>query len=1026
MERPKKVLLVGSGAIKIAEAAEFDYSGSQALKALREEGIETVLVNPNVATVQTGYEMADKIYMLPVSADSVEKVVERERPDAIMIGFGGQSALNAGVDLSSNGSLERYGVRLLGTPIRGIEKALSREKFKEEMERIGIDTPPSMVANSKEEAISHAAELDYPIILRVSFNLGGRGSIIANSPEELEAGLDKAFAQSRTGEILMEKHLKGWKEIEYEVVRDSYGNCVVTACIENLDPMGVHTGESVAVTPAQTLDNHEYQLMRSTAIRVAEAIELVGECNVQFALDPKSYKFYVIETNPRMSRSSALASKATGYPLAYVSAKLALGYKIYDVKNTVSKATTACFEPSLDYITIKMPRWDLDKFEGVNESLGTEMKSIGEVMGIGRSFEEAMQKAARMLEIGEPGIVGGYIYNSEMSLEAAEEALKKRRPYWFLYAAKAFKEGGTVEHLNKITGVAPFFLEKIKDLVSFYERIDKNGMGREDEETARKLGFSGKQLGRKVQAPFVKQMDTLAGEWPAKANYLYMTQNASEDDLTGEEAKNGLLVLGAGCFRIGTSVEFDWSAISLVRSAGKTYDVTLANCNPETVSTDWDVVDRLYFEELNSESIINICMKSGIRKVALFAAGQTGNNIAMELESSGVEIFGSGARKIESAENRESFSRLCERLEIKQPEWANAGSAIEAKRFADSYGFPILVRPSFVLSGSAMKIAWNIDELTNYIEKAARISGKHPVVVSRYIDDAIEADLDCAADSNSIIGVAMEHVEEAGVHSGDATLLYPAENLPKEKLKEAALRLVGEMGIRGPFNIQFVIDRNEPLVIELNMRASRSMPFASKSTGINLIKYAFDGIEGRYGWSGFNEPKGRAHSVKSAQFSWSQLRGAYPSLGPEMRSTGEVASFGKNANDALLKSWLSVAPNRLPRSKILIYGSSDTAALKRAAEKLRGFDLCTLEGASVDNLHSISLDEAVHMLKGGKIDLVVTNGNMMEKDYAIRRTAADINLPMILNGRLADRVLGAFSEKKLTYLELSEYLAGYE
>ena len=658
----RKVLVIGSGAIKIAEAAEFDYSGSQALKALKEEGIETVLVNPNVATVQTSHIMADRIYMIPLVPEYIERVIEEERPDGIFLGFGGQSALNAGVDLHARGVLEKYNVKVLGTQLEGIEKALSRAEFKKAMERIGLETPPSVNAMDIESAIKIAKTLEYPVILRVSFNLGGRGSIIAWNEDELIKGLDKAFAQSKTKEVLIEKHLRGWKEIEYEVVRDSLGNCAVTACIENLDPMGVHTGESVVVTPAQTLDNREYQEMRSAAIKVAECINLVGECNVQFALDPKSYRFYVIETNPRMSRSSALASKATGYPLAYVSAKLALGYKLHEVKNSVSKVTTAFFEPSLDYITIKMPRWDLEKFELASASIGTEMKSIGEVMSIGRNFEEAFQKSIRMLDIGEPGLTCGSVYNSGMKRNELETALKEKRPYWFLYAAKWFKEGYPLEELFEILHVDRFFLGKIKNIVEAYEEYmkeDDPGMGKYT--AMKKLGFSDHQLGNRGRhtEPFLKQIDTLAGEWPARTNYLYATYNGSADDKKSAENGNRLLVIGAGCFRIGVSVEFDWSAISLVESARKHFDsIALMNCNPETVSTDWDSASELYFEELSSESILSIYRKMRFSRIAIFASGQIGNNIAEELENGGAKLFGSSAKSIGGAEDRDRFATI--------------------------------------------------------------------------------------------------------------------------------------------------------------------------------------------------------------------------------------------------------------------------------------------------------------------------------------------------------------------------------
>jgi carbamoyl-phosphate synthase large subunit len=1021
-DKPKKVLVIGSGAIKIAEAAEFDYSGSQALKVLREEEIESVLVNPNIATVQTSYGMADHVYLLPISSEYIEKVIEKERPDAIMMGFGGQSALNAGVDLNNNGILEKYNVRVIGTPIEGVEMALSREKFKENMEAIGISTPPSFAATNIEEALMHAKELDYPIIIRVSFNLGGRGSIIAYDEKQLIAGLDKAFAQSRSGEILLEKHLRGWKEIEYEVVRDSYGNCAVTACIENMDPMGVHTGESVVVTPAQTLDDHEYQLMRSTAIRVAESIKLVGECNVQFALDPSSYKFYVIETNPRMSRSSALASKATGYPLAYVSAKLALGQRLYDVKNTVSKVTTAFFEPSLDYITIKAARWDLEKFDNVDKGLGTEMKSIGEIMSIGRSIEEALQKAARMLDIGEPGIVGGNTYNANVSKNEIEKSLSERRPYWFLYAAKAFKEGMSIDEIYNLTLVDKFFLEKIRNVVEFYEKNKDKDLDDEECRIARNLGFSNEQLKCRKMSLHIKQIDTLAGEWPAKANYLYTTFNASQDDI-GQNKGNRLLVMGAGGFRIGVSVEFDWGTVSLARSTEKSFDVSLLNCNPETVSTDWDEISELYFDELTEETITGIYKTGNFDSIALFAAGQKGNSVSRSLEKNGLRIFGTKADTIDIAEDRKKFSELTEKLGIRQPNWISASSMSDIKKFIDEVGFPVLVRPSYVLSGSAMKVAGNMEELRRYVDVATKISRNYPVIVSKFIEDGIETELDCASDSRNVIGVGLYHIEEAGVHSGDATIVTPYTSKGYDIMKDISLKLANELQIRGPFNIQFVVKDNVPYVIELNLRASRSMPLSSKSVGINLVEQAVNGILKGYEWDGFFEPEHKAYAIKTAQFSWSQLRGAYPHLSPEMRSTGEVAAFGRNINDALIKSWLGATPNRLPgeNSKILIYGRSNKEYLLKSCSNLKEFDIVTLEDAEMKGYDTLNKSVILEKLRNKNIDLVITDGNVFDLDYVIRRTAVDLNVPIVLNGRLAATLTESMLLEDVTYEEMGKY-----
>jgi len=1024
MDKPKKVLVLGSGPIKIGEAAEFDYSGSQALIALKEEGIEGILINSNVATVQTSYSIADKIYLIPVRYEYIEKVIEKERPDSIMIGFGGQTALNAGIDLYRNGILSKYNMKVLGTSIEGIEKALSRDKFRETMKRAGIQIPESGSAKSIGEAMDIASGLGFPLIIRVSFNLGGKGSAVVRSTEELEKELFRAFSQSKISEVLIEKYLEGWTEIEYEVVRDKYGNTAVTSCLENLDPMGTHTGESVVVTPAQTLDNAEYQEMRDVAIKVAESIGLVGECNVQFALDPKSRRYYVIETNPRMSRSSALASKATGYPLAYISAKLALGYRLYGIRNSVSEATSANFEPSLDYITIKIPRWDLEKFDRVVDNVSTEMKSIGEVMSIGRTFEETLQKAVRMLDIGEPGLMGS-IYNSNFSKDEALKMLKEKKPYWFFYAAKAFREGASIEEVYNSCFVNIFFLSRLQELVKLYERYIRS-----NKEEKRKLydamkarGFLDEQLGiggSKV-LPFVKQIDTLAGEWPAKANYLYTTYVAREDDIENRRGKK-LLVVGAGVFRIGVSVEFDWGSVSLVKNAKKYYDeVSIINCNPETVSTDWRNVDRLFFDELTIENIEKIYKKFDYNDIALFSAGQIGNNLAFELEKKKVSILGTNGNSVDIAEERSKFSKLLDRLNIKEPEWISVTSESEIKGFVERVGFPVMVRPSYVLSGSSMRIAKNLEELENYIKRAVKVSKLHPIIISKFIENGFESELDCAADSSNVIGISLAHIEEAGVHSGDATIYTPILKKRVEKeMKETALVLANELKIKGPFNLQFVSSNGNTYVIELNLRASRSMPFSSKSIGIDLIGESLKGIFDKFEYEGFYEPKHRSFAVKSAQFSWTQLRGAYPYLGPEMKSTGESAALGESLYDALLKSWLGVLPNKIPEKGVLVYGKSNIKYLESAANKLgKRLDLYTLDFANISG-NKLSAKGAVEKMKNGGIDLIITDSNMINYDYEIRRLAVDMNIPIVLNGRLGSELAKAFTEKA-SIKELKEY-----
>jgi len=1048
-ESLKKVLVVGSGPIKIAEAAEFDYSGSQALKALKEEGITTILINSNVATVQTSYKFADRLYLLPVTWWAVEKVIEKERPDAIMIGFGGQTALNVGVDLYKKGVLHKYGVKVLGTPIEGIERALSREKFRETMIEVGIPVPPSLSARSEEEALEKARQIGYPVMVRVSFNLGGRGSTVAWNEEDLKRDIGRALSQSYIHEVLIEKYLHHWIELEYEVMRDKHGNSAVIACIENLDPMGVHTGESTVIAPCQTLDNKEFQDMRSMAIDVAKSIDLVGECNVQFALDPKGYNYYVIETNPRMSRSSALASKATGYPLAYVSAKLALGYDLYEVLNKVSGSTCACFEPSLDYLVIKIPRWDLDKFENVEQFLASEMKSVGEVMSIGRSFEETLQKAIRMLDIGEPGLVGGKIYESKMKKTEALENLKNRRPYWFLYAAKALKEGATIDEVYDATGIGKFFLNKIKNVVEFYEELKKTKQL--DKKTllkAKKLGFSDYQLTKALNIsereirdarqklgiePKVKQIDTLAGEWPAVTNYLYLTYNGTEDDIEFSETGSKLLIIGAGGFRIGVSVEFDWSVVSLLDAAKDYFDeVSILNYNPETVSTDWDITRKLYFDEINVERVLDIVKKERFTYVATFTGGQIGNSISKKLEDEGIRLLGTSGKSVDNAEDREKFSKLLDKLGIKQPEWVSAKSLEEVKQFVSRVGYPVLVRPSYVLSGSAMKVVYDDNELMVYLRKATELSPEHPVVVSKYIENAIEAEIDGASDGKAVYGIVMEHVEEAGVHSGDATMSIPYRKLSEitvEKMKNSVYAIMRELEIKGPFNVQFVVKDGEPYIIELNLRASRSMPFSSKVVGNNIISLALEGILKGFDFDGFKELKPKVWGVKSAQFSWAQLKGAYPYLGPEMKSTGEAAALGVDFYDALLKSWLAVAPNRIPSrgSVALVYGRTNKEYLALSAKNLSEFGLTTytIQGAEIEGIESVDVKEAISLIKDRKVDIVVTDGYLKKLDYEVRRIAVDYNIPLILNGRLGNEVTKSFSiQDKLTFNEVKEYGAG--
>lgn len=1032
----KKVLVIGSGAIKIAEAAEFDYSGSQALKALREEGVESVLVNPNVATIQTSYRLADKVYLGPIKPWFVEKVIERERPDGIFLGFGGQTALSVGVQLHDAGVLAKYGVKVLGTPVEGIRRALSRALFREAMARSKIPVPPSVPATEIDGAVKAADAIGYPVIVRVSFNLGGGGSFVAWTREEFVKQLRRAFAQSEVGEVLVERYLHHWKELEFEVVRDAYGNLAAVACMENADPMGVHTGDSVVVAPCQTLNDYEYQLLRAASFHVAEVIELVGEANVQLALNPRdSDDYYVIETNPRMSRSSALASKATGYPLAYIAAKLALGYRLHELLNKVTGRTCACFEPSLDYVVVKVPRWDLEKFEGVERAVGPEMKSIGEVMAIGRNFAEALQKAVRMLGVGEPGLTAGPTYESEVPLGEILEKLRKREPYWPLWAAKALRHGASVEELYELTGVDPYFLHQVREVVEVTEKLRRARPGtREFDELlyeAKRLGFSDEQVAllaglsvdearryreRLGLKPVVKQIDTLAAEWPAETNYLYATYDGSEHDINSC-SKPKVLVLGAGVFQIGVSVEFDWVVVDYAHAAReKGYEVIVVNYNPETVSTDWDVNEKLYFEEITPERVLDIYEFERPVGVVAFLGGQLANSMAWELERRRVVLLGTPGRSVDAAENRAKFSKLLDKLGVKQPPWIEASSVREVVKFAADVSYPVLVRPSYVLGGSAMSIAWSEEELVTYLTRAAKVSPRYPVVVSKFIADAVEVEVDAVGDGVSAVGTVIEHIEPAGVHSGDSTMVIPPYGLPNHAVRrvtDIAQLINSEFSIRSPFNVQFLYDGRDVYVIELNLRASRSMPFTSKTLGFNLMVAAAEAsLEGKLRSvekpGEFNLLKPRAWGVKSPQFSWARLKGAYPFLGPEMRSTGEVAAFGWCLEEALLKSWLSVRENRLPdreRELILAYSpvGYEREHLSAAATLLSelGYAVRTVEDMEVDGVDALSAERAKEAVVSGKVGLVLTTGYAPQKDYALRRAAADMNVPLVLDGKLA-------------------------
>ncbi len=1023
MESVRKVLLLGSGAIKVAEAAEFDYSGSQAIKALKEEGIEVILVNPNVATIQTG-DLADEVYLLPIRKDFLARVIDEERPDGIMLGFGGQTALDAGIDLWRSGVLSRYGIKVLGTQPESIDRALNREKFKESVQRYGVPMPPSHHISSPSEALKAAESIGYPVIVRVSYNLGGKGSFVAWNEGEMRSLIQRALKFSSIGSALVEKYLGGWKEIEFEVVRDSYGNAVAPACLENADPMGIHTGESLVVAPCQTLTNREYQLIRSSSLRVAEAIGLVGEGNVQFALNKMNH--YAIEMNPRMSRSSALASKATGYPLAYVAAKLALGYRLDEIVNKVTGTTCSCFEPSLDYIVVKVPRWDLEKFERGERRIGSEMKSIGEVMAIGRNFAEAVQKSMRML-----GLFDGL--PMEGNVDEALKSLKEKRPYWPAWASIALSGGVDADYISELSGIDIWFIRELEKAVKAWLdlKMDPRSIyiakryGFSDSQIAKKLGLNEGQV-RNIRlsyriGPSFKQIDTLAAEWPSVTNYLYATYGGVKNDIRPGAR---IIVIGAGVFRIGVSVEFDWSVVEFARaSKGYVDSVAIVNYNPETVSTDWDTVDRLYFEELTLERLLDIYEFERPDGVIAFLGGQIANDLANSLEMEGVNLLGTSGRSIEIAESREKFSELLDDLKIEQPPWIEARSIREAVNFAEEVGYPLMIRPSHVLSGTSMFIVSDDSSLRSALSRA--LSTGRSVVISKFIE-GVEAEIDGVGDGESAVGVAIKHVEPAGIHSGDSTMVLPAKGIPSEKMKSIALKLVKALDIRGPFNLQFVLDGERTYVLELNLRASRSMPFSSKSSGINLAKASAKVIfEGSLGLNGFYEPSMSHFSVKSPQFSWSQLKGSYPYLGVEMRSTGEAASLDRTYEGALLKSWLAIQPNRIPRRGVVIgnEGSDeDSAKLNEAMEFIRSL------GLRAWRVSDIGQDEAYRLIRNGKADIVMATGYAPDIDYKVRRIAADLSIPLILDASLSLEISKAITSVDLSSVDvrpIKAYARGY-
>ncbi|MFA6701869.1 MAG: carbamoyl-phosphate synthase (glutamine-hydrolyzing) large subunit [Dysgonamonadaceae bacterium] len=1073
----KKVLILGSGALKIGEAGEFDYSGSQALKALREESIETVLINPNIATVQTSQGSADKIYFLPVTSYFVEKVISRERPDGIMLAFGGQTALNCGVQLFRDGVFEKYKVKVLGTQIQSIIDTEDRELFVKKLNQIDVKTIKSEAVNSIPDAIHAAKELGYPIIVRAAYALGGLGSGFCENDEELITLATKAFTFS--SQLLIEKSLKGWKEIEYEVVRDQYDNCITVCNMENFDPLGIHTGESIVVAPSQTLTNSEYHKLRELAIKIVRHIGIIGECNVQYALDPQSEDYRVIEVNARLSRSSALASKATGYPLAFIAAKLGLGYGLFDLKNSVTKSTSAFFEPALDYIVVKIPRWDLNKFSGVSQEIGSSMKSVGEIMAIGRTFEEAIQKGLRMVGLG----MHGFVENKELKVDDIDKALREPTDKRIFVISKAFRKDYSVDQIHDLTKIDKWFLYKLYNITktadelesltpsTFYLEDDTNKDFAALIRYAKQQGFSDFQIARAIWkekmnethqdiirqyrkksgiVPVVKQIDTLAAEYPAQTNYLYLTYNGSENDVVYLGDHKSVIVLGSGAYRIGSSVEFDWcsvNALNTVRNEG--YRSVMINYNPETVSTDYDMCDRLYFDELSFERVLDIIELENPKGVILSVGGQIPNNLAVRLDKVNVNILGTSAENIDNAEDRNKFSSMLDQLGIDQPRWKELTTIEEIHKFVKEVGFPLLVRPSYVLSGAAMNVCSNENELQHFLTLATEVSKSHPVVVSEFIEYAKEIEMDAVARNGDLIAYAIsEHVEFAGVHSGDATIQFPPQKIYTQtvrRIKHITREIAKGLNITGPFNIQFLAKDNDIKVIECNLRASRSFPFVSKVLKINLIELATKvmlGIE-------VQKPEKSAFDldyvgIKASQFSFTRLQKADPILGVDMASTGEVGCIGSNFDDALLTSMLAVG-YRIPEKNIMV--SSGTVKSKvdllEACQLLQenGFKLFATGGTQkflaengVESTHVGWPDEdaelkVLDMIKEKKFDLVINiPKNLSEKEltngYMIRRGAIDFNIPLITNARLASAFIKAFcriSEDEIEIKHWAEY-----
>ena len=1060
--RAKKVLILGSSALKIGEAGEFDYSGSQAIKALKQEGIPTVLINPNIATIQTSEHLADQIYFLPITAYFVEQVIAKERPDGILLGFGGQTALNCGLELDRLGVLAKYGVQVLGTPIATIADTEDRARFVERLAEIGASVPRGRSAPSIEAAVGVAAELGYPVMVRIAFALGGLGSGVCRDEAQLRTLAGRAF--SHTSQILVEEYLEGWKEVEYEVVRDRFDNCIIACNMENLDPLGIHTGESIVVCPSQTLTNREYHNLREISIRVIRHLGVVGECNIQFALDPNSEEYRIIEVNARLSRSSALASKATGYPLAFVAAKLALGYGLHELPNSITKVTKAFFEPALDYVVVKIPRWDLKKFRRVTRRIGSGMKSVGEVMGIGRTIEEALQKALRMLDVGAHGLVG----NDDVEFDDLERELSEPTDRRVFAVAEALRAGLSIDRIHELSHIDRWFLHKMANIVEVGERLRAAGAGELAEDLLRESkqrGFSDKQIARLTGAdpeaiwdrraqlgikPFVRQIDTLAAEYPAATNYLYLSYNGCEDDAE-LPLENAVLLLGSGAYRIGCSVEFDWCCVNTgltLRKLG--YRTVMINYNPETVSTDYDEFDHLFFDEISAETVREIHDRVRPIGVIVSVGGQISNNLALKLHHFGIRVLGTPPESIDTAENRHTFSSLLDELGIDQPQWEELSTLVDAKRFAREVGYPVLVRPSYVLSGAAMAVASNDDELSRYLHEAAKVSPEYPTVISKFLENAKEIEFDAVARDGGIVAYAIcEHVENAGVHSGDATLVFPPQRTYLEtirQIRQISKRIATHLNIHGPFNIQFIAKDNEVKVIECNLRASRSFPFVSKVINQNFIEIATKIMTGHP-----VEPIDKRAfelnhvGVKAPEFSFTRLDGADPTLGVEMASTGEVACLGNDFNEAFLKALLAVGL-RLPIRTMLL-STGPKIAKGELLEAIRAFDRLGIRFLATEGTAAFLRDNgiesevvywplekrqpgALEAVRAGAIDLVINipkndTPDELTNGYMIRRAAVDYNVYLMTNRQLVMRLAEALSRIRHEDLQIRSW-AEYE